>query len=175
MKKNIFAAIKEVKDELDHSRKKILFLNAERRRVKGLSVSLEERSDALYREINSHADLGRERFFNLANVAELSTHNSQILLDLFGDTSVNTRHLVEFLCCAFGPQLKENLSRELKAVWPSDAIGAAERKEKLQQIEEELHQLEVTEERIVCELEGLGIEVEERRPNVTPSVFLEVQ
>ena len=173
MKKEISKALKDVKAELEAIRKKVAELNAEHERLTSRAVSFEERRAALYQEIDDRATAGRERFFSAAQVSDLANTRLQTLAELLGVGGVDRYQVMEFLCCAFNRELKENLSKELKAVWPSDAIGSEERKRRLEEIEAEKLQLERSEEGIVVELEGLGVEVE-RRPTLSPVVFLEV-
>lgn len=174
MKKEISKALKDIRAELEQIRNKVASRKAEHDRIKSSAIAFEERRAALDAEIDFHAQSGRKRFFNLAHVAEISKENRQILPDALGSGPASQRNIVEFLSCAFNRELKENLSKELKTLWPADAIGAQERKEKLAQIEEELRQLENNEESITIELEDLGVEVE-RRPDLSPEIFLEVK
>lgn len=174
MKKEISEALKNVRAELEQIRNKIATLKAHHDRIKSLAIAFEERRAALYEDIDFHAQSGRKRFFELAHVADLSKEYRQVLPGALGRREANPYDITEFLCCAFNRELKENLTKELKALWPADAIGAEERKQKLEHIEEDLRQLEQTEEAITVELEGLGVEVE-RRPDLSPEVFLEVK
>ena len=175
MKKEISKALNDVKAELEGIRQKVADLNAEHDRLTSRDVSFEERRAALYQEIDDRATAGRERFFGAAHVDDLSnTRARQTLPDLLGVGAVDRYHLMEFFCCAFNRELKENLAQALQTVWPSDAMNSEERKQRLEKIEAEKLQLERTEEGIVVELEGLGVEVE-RRPTLSPAVFLEAK
>jgi hypothetical protein len=173
MKKEISKALKDVDAEIQEIRKKVADLNTESHRIQSCPVSVEERLATLSKEIDSHARAGRERLFNAALSSDLNADRGEILQFLLGRGGPGSQfYVVEFLCCAFNRELKETLGKELKALWPSGGIATEEKRRRLVKLEAEKLQLEQAEESIILELEGLGVQME-RRPDLSPSVFLE--
>ena len=78
-----------------------------------------------------------------------------------------------FVCGVLGPEIKKNIATKIRESWPKETITAAERQTRLAVLAAEIHELETAEESICCQLEEFGAKVD-RRPDLSPEVFLEV-
>lgn len=139
--------------------------------IERLPSSYDDRLASLFKEIDQTAAYGRERFADAAISSSLK-EKAEILIDLVTDYPVNSGAIIRFLAFAFNAELKQNLAKALKEIWPKDSIGGKERQAKVAEIGSKIKVLETEEEQIAGELEELGIEVN-RRPDLSPEVFLE--
>jgi len=82
--------------------------------------------------------------------------------------------VLEFICCVLGDEVLKNIATKLRESWPKETLAAADRAASLAALAAEIRELETEEELICCQLEEFGVTID-RRPDLSPEVFLEVR
>lgn len=157
-----------IQTELGKIRKTILAIQDERNWIETSRPSKEELISRFNRQVD---DLAENSQVIKHMFAEMNPFHERVGLINGG---INGVDLGPILCGLLGDEIKQKMADKIAALDYEAGPPLSERQKLLAQNADQLLQLEIAEEELICEAEQRGWLIE-RRPDVRPEIFLEWQ
>jgi len=149
---------------------KLAAVEATRNRAPRISAKL----DVMLAVVDRVKEDGQNRMKHFLSTPTLDEKQAaDLLMPSFGNPTIELRYLMENFLAVFADEIKKQLPEFFRSIAPENQIAETERQEVIIRDQELIEKWEREEEEICIQLESVGAQVD-RRPDLTPAIFLEL-